>query len=169
MTDSCSVCGEDVTGQFSYTCSYCDRTHCGEHRLPEKHDCPSLYGRKQFETGRDGKPPKPAGHRPTERPESHSGSETEADIDLVERTKEKQRRRKTRRDELRDRRKDRYSSPDVNPDGSLQTPEYEEDIQEIAETRPTDGSSSNRLLSRSTWLLLALVFVSIVVFVYVSV
>ena len=165
----CSVCGENVAGQFSYTCSYCDRTHCTDHRLPEKHDCPSLYGHKMFETASNGRPPKPVGHRPTESSESRSRSKTEAGIDLVERTKQKQRQRETRRDELRERRRERYSSPDVNPDGSLQTPAYEEDIQDIAETRPTDGSSSNRLLSRSTWLLLAVVFVSIVVFVYVSV
>ncbi|MDR5673205.1 zinc finger AN1 domain-containing stress-associated protein [Halalkaliarchaeum sp. AArc-GB] len=167
MTGVCSVCGESVTGQFSYTCSYCDRTHCTDHRLPEKHDCPSLYGRKSFETASDGRPPKPAGHRPTERPESRSRLKTEAGIDLVERTKEKQRQRKTRRDELRDRRKERYSSPDVNPDGSLQTPEYEEDIEAIGETKRTEGPTSNGLLSRSTWFLLALVLVSTLIFVYV--
>ena len=168
MAGVCSVCGENVTGQFSYTCSYCDRTHCTDHRLPEKHDCPSLYGRKQFETGHYGQPPKPAGHRSTGSSGLQLTSEAESNVNLVERTKEKQQQRETRRDELRDRRKERYSSPDVNPDGSLQTPAYEEDIQEIAETRPTDGSSSNRLLSRSTWFLLVLVLVSIAVFVYVS-
>ncbi|AUX08406.1 AN1-type Zinc finger protein [Halalkaliarchaeum desulfuricum] len=168
MTDSCSVCGESVAGQFSYTCSYCDRTHCTDHRLPEKHDCPSLYGHRSFETARDGTPPKPAGHRPTEESRSQSTSKTDATGDHRECNRRKQQQRKTRRDELQARRKEKFSSPNVNPDGSLQTPEYEEDIQDIATTQQRDESSSNRLLSRSTWLLLAVVLVSIAVIVYVS-
>ncbi|AUX08398.1 hypothetical protein AArcSl_0752 [Halalkaliarchaeum desulfuricum] len=56
-------------------------------------------------------------------------------MDRPEQNSRKQQQRKTRSDELRDRRKEKFSSPDVNPDGSLQTPEYEEDIQDIATTQ----------------------------------
>jgi predicted nucleic acid binding AN1-type Zn finger protein len=37
---SCDVCGETVSKEF--TCSHCGTDLCGEHRLPEAHDCPSL-------------------------------------------------------------------------------------------------------------------------------
>jgi predicted nucleic acid binding AN1-type Zn finger protein len=34
---SCDYCVEDVEHPFS--CNYCGRSFCGEHRLPENHDC----------------------------------------------------------------------------------------------------------------------------------
>ena len=158
---------KNVTGQFSYTCSYCDRAHCEDHRLPEKHDCPSLYGHKSFATASDGAPPKPAGHNPSKNPESRAKSETNANTNLVERTKQKQRQRETSRDKRRKQRKEKYSSPDVNPDGSLQTPEYEGEIEEVAATNETGLSNPTGLLSRSTWFLLMLILLSIAVFAFV--
>lgn len=39
----CDVCGKFT--DLPYTCSYCGLTLCGEHRLPEKHNCLSLPDR----------------------------------------------------------------------------------------------------------------------------
>lgn len=37
----CNYCGDDA--HSPYTCSYCGRKHCPEHRLPEKHACLNLH------------------------------------------------------------------------------------------------------------------------------
>ena len=36
----CRVCGDEIN--MPYSCTYCGRTHCGTHKLPEKHECPNL-------------------------------------------------------------------------------------------------------------------------------
>jgi membrane associated rhomboid family serine protease len=36
----CDECGKHEN--MPYECSHCGNTYCGEHRLPEKHDCPGL-------------------------------------------------------------------------------------------------------------------------------
>lgn len=33
----CDHCGNDL--RFPYKCSYCDQAFCGDHQLPESHDC----------------------------------------------------------------------------------------------------------------------------------
>jgi predicted nucleic acid binding AN1-type Zn finger protein len=38
---TCSVCGRDVA-PLPYICTYCGRTFCAEHRLPEIHNCEKL-------------------------------------------------------------------------------------------------------------------------------
>lgn len=43
MTQRCLMCGAAET--FPYKCSYCGQTFCGNHRLPEKHKCPSKLNR----------------------------------------------------------------------------------------------------------------------------
>lgn len=38
--ERCDTEGCDETlSNFSFTCSYCSKTFCSEHRLPEEHDC----------------------------------------------------------------------------------------------------------------------------------
>ncbi len=37
----CAVCGKDELLPFK--CKYCGEFFCGEHRLPEKHDCPGIF------------------------------------------------------------------------------------------------------------------------------
>ncbi|MDZ7730379.1 MAG: rhomboid family intramembrane serine protease [Natrialbaceae archaeon] len=37
---TCDVCGR--VENMPYRCHHCGGTHCGEHRLPENHDCPGL-------------------------------------------------------------------------------------------------------------------------------
>src|SRR6056297_1972565 len=36
--DQCTHCGADV--EHAFQCTYCEQSVCGEHRLPENHDCP---------------------------------------------------------------------------------------------------------------------------------
>jgi hypothetical protein len=36
----CEKCGEEVL--FPFTCTYCGKEFCDEHRLPESHDCPNM-------------------------------------------------------------------------------------------------------------------------------
>jgi len=38
--DTCDKCGDSTDHAFK--CSYCERRFCGEHRLPEKHECPAF-------------------------------------------------------------------------------------------------------------------------------
>ena len=50
--------------------------------------------------------------------------------------------RQTRRDQLEAEQKERYRGPDVNADGTVATPEYEDEIANIADTSAeTDGRS----------------------------
>jgi len=43
---SCSKCGEK---SMSFTCRYCGKKYCSEHRLPENHDCQGLETGKKEE------------------------------------------------------------------------------------------------------------------------
>lgn len=36
----CGICGKDEL--LPYCCKYCSKFFCGEHRLPERHNCDSL-------------------------------------------------------------------------------------------------------------------------------
>lgn len=40
ISGKCSICNENV--MMPYRCSYCDRTFCSKHRLPENHKCDGL-------------------------------------------------------------------------------------------------------------------------------
>lgn len=44
--DECAVCGKSDEVQ-PYTCNYCGLTHCGEHRLPENHNCAARHALKR--------------------------------------------------------------------------------------------------------------------------
>jgi predicted nucleic acid binding AN1-type Zn finger protein len=35
----CDECGKELTSFSEFECSYCGRTFCSEHRLPESHAC----------------------------------------------------------------------------------------------------------------------------------
>ena len=40
----CDFCGEKIKEIMPWTCNYCHRTFCSDHRLPEYHNCPGLTG-----------------------------------------------------------------------------------------------------------------------------
>lgn len=40
ISGKCGICNESV--MMPYRCSYCDRTFCSKHRLPENHECDGL-------------------------------------------------------------------------------------------------------------------------------
>ena len=42
----CDYCGHNIEG-LPWKCKYCGRTHCGDHRLPESHDCDGLKAYKE--------------------------------------------------------------------------------------------------------------------------
>jgi len=43
----CSYCGEDFGEDYPFTCKYCGEKFCGEHRLPESHDCSEVEKEKR--------------------------------------------------------------------------------------------------------------------------
>ncbi len=51
----CDICGEEIN--MPYHCKHCGGTYCGDHRLPESHDCPGLDNWEQngpvFDSGFD--------------------------------------------------------------------------------------------------------------------
>jgi len=50
---ACDFCGEKIKEIMPWTCSYCHRKFCSEHRLPEYHNCQGLTGyatTKSFKT-----------------------------------------------------------------------------------------------------------------------
>ncbi|MFC7071696.1 rhomboid family intramembrane serine protease [Halovenus rubra] len=51
----CDICGQEES--MPYHCRHCDGTYCGEHRLPENHNCPGLQQWEQegavFDSGFD--------------------------------------------------------------------------------------------------------------------
>ncbi|MGP8322920.1 MAG: rhomboid family intramembrane serine protease [Methanosarcinaceae archaeon] len=49
MTNECWICGKREA--MPYTCRYCGKTYCADHRLPEQHGCAGFY-----ETARDENP-----------------------------------------------------------------------------------------------------------------
>ena len=43
-TAKCQKCGDDVVLPFN--CNYCEGYFCGEHRIPERHNCPEIWKAK---------------------------------------------------------------------------------------------------------------------------
>jgi len=43
-TAKCKFCGDDVT--LPFTCKYCGGSFCGDHRIPESHNCPEAWRAK---------------------------------------------------------------------------------------------------------------------------
>jgi len=53
----CEQCGKDVL--FPFECNYCGKTFCGEHRLPENHNCPNLPPKAPLGPWKIGEIPQP--------------------------------------------------------------------------------------------------------------
>jgi hypothetical protein len=43
----CDYCGKEIKTLSTFTCSYCGKTFCPEHRLPFNHDCAHIEAWKQ--------------------------------------------------------------------------------------------------------------------------
>ncbi|MFY4815597.1 AN1-type zinc finger domain-containing protein [Haloarcula sp. AONF1] len=114
-TAECSDCGKRLREHEIAGCPHCGEPYCGEHVAGHRRDC-------------------------EERERDETESTTTVAEHYQERTRKKQQERKTRTDELEQKRAERFSSPDVNPDGSLSDPDYEEDIQSIS---PSDEDAGN--------------------------
>lgn len=116
----CDECGVEYD-TIKNECSYCSRVFCPDHRLPEKHECPGLddvvVGSRHFESGFDDAAEKHKRSGPTLRVGEDDEDETGPQpMETV----------RTHGGSGRDRSKaDFSSSPDVNPDGSLDESEAE--------------------------------------------
>jgi len=42
----CSYCGKE--DMLPYKCSYCEKSFCSQHRLPENHECEAIAGGKKI-------------------------------------------------------------------------------------------------------------------------
>jgi len=47
----CDYCNHNIDG-LPWRCKYCGKTHCGDHRLPESHDCYGLKSRNEHNSRR---------------------------------------------------------------------------------------------------------------------
>lgn len=117
-TAECTDCGKRLREHEIAGCPHCSEPYCGEHVAEHRRNC-------------------------EERERDESESETTGAEDYQERARKKQQERKTRTDELEQERAERFSSPDVNPDGSLSDPDYEEDIQSISPSEEDSGNSED--------------------------
>ncbi|MBN1165756.1 MAG: hypothetical protein JXA44_01350 [Methanospirillaceae archaeon] len=43
----CDYCGKDLSYSSAFTCSYCNKTFCPDHRLPFVHDCTGIKAWRQ--------------------------------------------------------------------------------------------------------------------------
>lgn len=115
-SEECSTCGTGLFEHEAAGCPHCGEIYCGDHLSEHRRNC---------------------SHRD---PESVDSAKTVQEH-YQKRTREKQEELRTRADELEAERKRRYSSPNMNLDGSLEEPEYEEDIQSIGGDGETDVAS----------------------------
>lgn len=118
----CSYCGDDSDTSL-YTCSYCNRQHCSQHRLPENHKCVGLSGattlgpefRGRFNSGEKADQ--------ETRGDDYPERITNRDIDTPDEDRLSQAEREQARKEFQEYRNrietPSTSSPDVNPDGSI--------------------------------------------------
>lgn len=114
----CDECGTEYE-TLKNTCRYCDGEFCPDHHLPEKHDCPGLdnlgVGTRHFESAAGDAS---TGPRTLGEPKDDQDDEDESP-DALEHVR-------THGGSGRDQSDaDFVSSPDVNPDGTLDESEVE--------------------------------------------
>lgn len=122
-SEECTKCGTALFEYEAAGCPHCGELYCGDHLAKHRRNCD---------------------YRDAESAES-TKTVTEH---YHTRTEKRQERRKTRTDELEDERRERFSSPNVNLDGSLSKPNYEEDIESInpEDTDSAEPAGSNKIL-----------------------
>ncbi|MFO8115501.1 MAG: AN1-type zinc finger protein [Halorubrum sp.] len=161
----CTKCDWQVFSHEKYECSYCGDDYCPDHRLPEKHDCIdfSTYvaSEKNISSAR-------LTDSPSEK-QSFRAHMPEIPIqELAERTRERREQIETKQDKIKQEQKEQFASPDVNLDGSLSEPEYEEDIQSIGnEGRSNTETASGANITKIVLLLLVILGLAIGVYVTV--
>lgn len=134
MTD-CYICGEKDS--LIRRCNHCNLPVCGEHRLPENHGCPALLESDESEEWFDEKFENIDEERVGGSRETKSGGYETVDPDT-----------KYRRRDIEP--EYEHESPALNPDGSLETDDDEENS--IEENENKTGLSP---FSRLMFLLLA--------------
>jgi len=144
-SEECSTCGTGLFKHEAAGCPHCGEIYCGDHLSEHRRNC----------SERD--------------PESIDSARTVQEH-YQKRTKEKQEERKTRTDELEEERKRRYSSPNMNLDGSLEEPEYEEDIQAISGDGETDAETEGGLATSTIVMAIMMLSVAgVIIFFFISI
>lgn len=162
----CSYCGE--SDALTRHCNHCGKEVCGEHTLPEKHDCPAVDhfggGSKHLQSDLDAR-------RDPDTETSGSGTFTCSDCDdsyeyfadarhCCQATPEPMANPGTYGGSGRDSEKaDFPSSPDVSTDGSIKDDDLNEELDRIRESATNGGRILGTLSQRLelTWLKLKLV------------
>lgn len=142
-TAECVDCGKRLREHEIAGCPHCGEPYCGEHVAEHRRNC------KKREI-----------------------DQTESATTVVEHyeegTAKEQQERHTRTDKLERERAERFSSPDVNLDGSLSDPDYENDIQSIGSSDQDSGESrSSNTILRVAISVLAVVLVAYVGYLFV--
>lgn len=141
-TTECVECEKRLREHEIAGCPHCGEPYCGEHVAEHRRKCEKR-----------------------ERDEVESA--TTVAEHYQERTREKQQERKTRTDKLEQERAERFSSPDVNPDGSLSDPNYEEDIQSISPNEDSGNSEDSGGILRITIAILTVVLIAYLGYIFV--
>lgn len=141
-SEECSNCGTALFEHEAAGCPHCGEIYCGDHLAAHRRSCDE----------RDRK-------RTDKKIHKKQKDRLEQAKNLEEKRKERFSRsddksnnrrndRKTKYDKIDEERRTRYSSPDVNPDGSLSEANYEDDIQSIApdENNSRISKGSGRLV-----------------------
>lgn len=145
-TAECKKCEKSLYDHEIAGCPYCEEVYCGEHIAAHRSRCfdPPTEGRSSDQTN------KQATTEGADSSEKTQGSKNASSAGSDNRVQ------KTKREQIETEQQERYRSPDVNLDGSMSTPAYNE---EINETGSGDGSVRN---SDQSWLKIGLIFVVIV-------
>lgn len=163
----CAICGE--ADSLSFTCGYCGDEFCVEHQLPEKHDCPALqkddidgWFRKEVQqtpTEQERNEPEPQATDESEVDDSEgfSRSYTRVSSQKTPNTEANIREPVTKTGEFKREYLDTPgdSSPDVQPDGSLENAGESVDSNE--------GSVTSSIGGTAAWVLLLLLLAVIVI------
>ena len=145
-TTECKKCGKLLRDHEIAGCPYCGEAYCGEHLAAHRSSCSDSPAEGVSTDQTD----KQAG---TERSDSKTHTQSSKDTPNAGSDSRVQ---KTRREQIENKQEERYRSPDVNLDGSIKTPAYDEEINDLSSG---DGSVRN---SERSWLKLGLIFVVIV-------
>ncbi|WP_435073459.1 AN1-type zinc finger domain-containing protein [Halorubrum sp. HHNYT27] len=150
----CTQCNWRIFSHEKYQCSYCGDDYCPDHRLPEKHECVNFNAYDPLNQNSSDVP-----HTtPKRKKESLRENISRVSIqDLAERTRERREQIETKQDKIKQEQKEQFASPDVNLDGSLSEPQYEEDIQSIGSLEEDGSEDTGRLYITKVGLIIFLI------------
>lgn len=161
----CTRCNWEIFSHEKYQCSYCGDDYCPDHRLPEKHECVDFNTYDPSNQDRLDVPH--TTHQ--QRKESIRNNIPKVSVqDLAERTRERREQIETKQDKIKQEQKEQFASPDVNLDGSLSEPEYEEDIRSIGSFEEAGTEETSELdLTKIGLIIVIVLLVTIAVYILI--